>query len=120
MSLLFMTHSIILSWINDSMLSAMGLNKLYIYFFLVFIGVLICYFLIEPIIIWIVALQSTKLLSYIVTSLVVIVLFFISMLFTNQLEEIIFSLLKVVLQCLASLGIVLILIRSIQSLMRRT
>src|SRR5699024_2294216 len=109
----------VLSWINDSMLSAMGLNKLYVYFVLLFLAVLISYFIIEPIVMWFVALQSTKLLSYIITSLIVIVLFFIIVLYTGKTNELIFSILKVVLQCLASLGIILIVIQSIQSIIKR-
>lgn len=117
---LFIVNNPIVSWINDSLILAMGLNKLYVYFVLIFIGVLISYFLIEPMIIWFIALQSTKLLSYIVTSLIVIVLFFIIVLFTNEMNGSTFSLLKVVLQCLASLGILLIVIQSVQFIIKRT
>lgn len=107
------------SWIKSSQLLSLGLKDEYILFILIFVGIIISYLLVQPFIIWFVSIQSTRLLSYIISSLFVIVSFFIIMLFIDKLDDSTFSSLKIALQCIAFFGIALIIYYSFQRLMKK-
>lgn len=107
------------SWISSTQLTALGLNKSHVYFTMIFIAIIIIYYLIQPLISWLVILNSKNLLSYIISSLCVITVFLIITVKVDMSRDSIFSLFKQILYCLATLGIILIIIQSIQVIIRR-
>lgn len=76
------------------------------------------YLFILPLIKWFVALQSVKLLSYIVCSLFVLVLYFIMMFFVGDKQYLTIQFIKVILQGIAFFGGGLVVIYSIQYLFK--
>lgn len=110
----------LISWISSTQLTALGLNVSYVYFTMIFIVIIISYYLIQPFVSWFVILNSKNLLSYIISSLFVITLFLIIAVKVDMPRDSIFSLLKQILYCLATLGVFLIIIQSVSVFIRRT
>ncbi|MBP1968267.1 membrane-bound ClpP family serine protease [Virgibacillus natechei] len=100
------------SWLNVSQLKPLGITEEHIFLLLLSIGIIISYFVVYPFINWIVTIQSTKLITYIISSLLIMVCFFIVVLFVGDLQYLMIDLLKITLQTLAAFGIVLILFYS--------
>ncbi|MGY0692215.1 hypothetical protein ACW2QC_05395 [Virgibacillus sp. FSP13] len=89
-------------WIHINQLISLGLTKDQFYFILFFIVIFVGYYILHPIIHWFVTLQSTKILSYLITSLIVLLCMFAFG---------IHQLVKIALQSLAVFGGVLFLLR---------
>lgn len=107
--------------INMTKLKVLGVHEKYVYFFLFFISLLLSYVIIQPIITWIMSLYTTKLLSYIFSSLFVMVVFFLVVLIIDIRDlthHMVLAMFKIVLQSLAAFGLSLILFYSIQRLFR--
>lgn len=109
----------IVSWINLSRLTPLGIREEHIYFLIIAIGIIISYLVVQPFINWFVANRSAKLLSYIISSLLVIVSFFVVVLFIGDLHHLLIHLLKITLQTLAVFGIVLILFYSYRRFVKK-
>ncbi|MFD1849211.1 hypothetical protein [Oceanobacillus bengalensis] len=107
-------------FIKLSHLSALGLNENHVYLIFIIIGVLVCYFIIQPFIEWFVVLQSAKLLSYIVSSLFVILIFFTITIFVPTMSQPFFTILDMLLKVIAIFGVLLGLYGGIRYLIRKT
>lgn len=77
----------------------------------IFAGIFICYLIIRVVVKWVVSLQSIKLLTYMMSSLVFLVLFLLGIVFTAWLDV---NLLEISLQCLAVFGCCLFLLHLMQ------
>lgn len=108
-----------IGWLQLSHLFALGFQEEHVYFILIFLGIIVSYAVIKPIITWFVALQSIRLLSYLTSGLIVIMIFFLIVLFIGKLPDVLFSLLKITLQCLAVWGIAIILHHSFQQVVKK-
>ncbi|PAV28781.1 hypothetical protein CIL05_14230 [Virgibacillus profundi] len=106
------------SWIDLSVFSFLGIGGDVVSYLIVFLSIIASYFIISPLISWFVALQSTKLLSYIICSLIIFVLFFIVMEFIWNQQKL-NNLLKIILQCLVAFGVVLIFYSGFQRLLKK-
>lgn len=107
------------SWINLSRLTPLGIKEEHIYFLIIAIGIIISYIFVQPFINWFVANRSAKLLSYIISSLLVIVSCFVVVLFIGDLHHLRSNLLKITLQTLAVFGVVLILFYSFRRFIKK-
>lgn len=96
--------------IKLSQLSSLGLTEEMVYSVVIFLGILGCYMLIRPIITFLIALQSERLLSYLLSSLVCTSIFFIAVLFIGEVQITLYNLFKYTLQSLAVLGLLLFLV----------
>lgn len=103
--------------IRLSQLLSLGITKEQLYFIFIFIGIVVSYYIVQPFIHWFVTLQSTKILSYLITSL--LVLFVISVFRSQQPEASMASLMRVTLQSLAAFGCVLFIVRIFQALFKK-
>jgi hypothetical protein len=92
------------TWLNLTQLSILGVKEHHIYFvvFLLLMGLL--YFVITPVIRWIISLQSSKLLSYILSSMLLLIMLFIFAMTSNTLGQSLQYLLKISLQCFSVFG----------------
>ncbi|MBY7143794.1 hypothetical protein KFZ56_12205 [Virgibacillus sp. NKC19-3] len=106
------------SWINLSRFTPLGVREEHIYVLLIAIGIITSYLVVQPFITWFVAKRSAKLLSYIISSLLVIISCFIVVLFIGDFHHLRVHLLKITLQTLAVFGVVLILFYSYRRLMK--
>ncbi len=85
-------------------------------YFYIFIGIIIIYLMVHPLMKWVISLQSIKLLAYIMSSLAFLVLFLLGIILTTVLN---LTLLAMTLQCLAIFGGCLIVIHAFQYLFRK-
>ncbi|WP_449354000.1 hypothetical protein ACUL41_11260 [Virgibacillus natechei] len=107
------------SWINLSQLTPLGIRKEHLYFLIIATGIIISYLVVKPFITWFVANRSAKLLSYIISSLLVIVSCFIVVSFIGDLHHLLHNLLKITLLTLAIFGIVLVLFYSYRRFIKK-
>ncbi|RLL45174.1 hypothetical protein D8M04_09955 [Oceanobacillus piezotolerans] len=101
-------------FIKLSQLSALGIEENDIHLFLIIVGVILSFLLIKPIVEWFVVSQSTKVLSYLISSLFILVLFFTMVLSLDAIEPLTFSLLNMLLKVLAVFGAGLLLLRVVE------
>src|SRR5690625_3442283 len=99
----------VFDWFRLSQLYSLGLQTKHLYFGLIFIGVIFGYLLLKPMITWFIILESARMLSYLISSLIVILAFFIVVLFNGELPGRMLGLLKLTLQCLALWGVAIVL-----------
>src|SRR5699024_12721124 len=97
------------TWFSMSQLMILGLEEEHIYFVLLFGGIVVCYLLIQPFISFLVAMQSARVLSYILSSLLALVVLFVTILITNA-QESSRLLMRVTLESLALFGILLVIV----------
>src|SRR5699024_8923441 len=71
----------------------------YVYYLLVFGALYLSYIIIVPLITWLVTLQSIRLLSYLVSSLIVVVFILFGLYFIEDLNGIVYNLLEITFQC---------------------
>lgn len=94
---------------------ALGNYDSNVYYVLVFLLILCIYVLIHPVITWFIHLQSTRFLSYLFTSFVVIIFGFIMYWYLNiHVGAISTHLFKLALQCLTVFGITLFIYNSLK------
>lgn len=98
---------------NINNLLPAGIKVEYVY---IFIGIIIIYLMVHPLVKWVISMQSTKLLAYIMSSLAFLVLFLLGIILTTVLN---LTLLAMTLQCLAIFGGCLIIIHALQHLFRK-
>ncbi|WP_164669202.1 hypothetical protein [Virgibacillus doumboii] len=96
-------------WLNLNHLIPME----YVY---IFIGMIIIYLILRPFVNWVVSVQSVKLLNYVVSSLVFLVVFLLVFVLASIAD---LQLFEILLQCLAIFGGCLILIHTIQYMLRK-
>lgn len=102
-------------------LNILGFNEKHVYFIMFFVCLLLIYLMIQPIMSWIIALQTPKLLSYLFSSLFVVIAFFLMILFVEVIDLTYMKILgtfKIVLQALAAFGLCLILFYTMQRLLK--
>ncbi|MFA1818732.1 hypothetical protein ACDX78_00795 [Virgibacillus oceani] len=103
------------TWLNLTQLSILGVKEHHIYFIVLLLLMGIFYFMITPVIKWIISLQFSKLLSYMMSSLLLLILLFTLAMNIDGLEHSLQSLLKISLQGLSVFGVFLL----IQSILGR-
>lgn len=105
-------------WIRADQLLSLGLTREQLAFFFIFIGVLVIYYIVQPLVYWFVTLQSTKMLSYVIASLLVVIAILV---ISNKASgETAIRLPKITLQTLAAFGGGLLAVRIIALLVRKT
>jgi len=107
----------VINFIKLSFLPALGIQEEYFYFFLIMIALICSYLIVQPFIEWFILLNSKRLLSYIVTSLCVVSIFFILSLFIGEMTASLTMLFDIMLKGLAIFGILLILQALIQKIL---
>src|SRR5690625_883472 len=91
----------------------------YVFYLLIFSIMIISYLFIRPLITWFVTLQSIRLLSYLFSSLSVLLLIFIVTFSIEELNHLLINLFKVTLHCLAIFGCGLAIIHVFQRIINR-
>src|SRR5699024_12542835 len=99
------------TWFSMSQLMILGLEEEHIYFVLLFGGIVVCYLLIQPFISFLVAIQSARVLSYILSSLLALVVLFVTILITDA-QESSRLFMRVTLESLALFGMLLVILVS--------
>lgn len=94
---------------NISMFLALFPDEKYIYYMFIFIVIVVSYFIIHPIIYWIITLKTTKLLTYFVSSLLVLLFLCMIIIVSGESRFTIHDLLKMALQSLSVFGLAIIL-----------
>ncbi len=107
----------IYSFIKVSHLNALGLETEQVYFLMFSLGAIITYLIVHPVISWFIELKSAKLLSYVVSSMLVIIVLFINAMYMEGIASILFNLLDTMLQVLGWFGIILILYYCVRKFM---
>lgn len=90
------------------------------YYFLLFIsmGIGIVYFVIQPMVKWLLRLQAFKLLSYLICSLLTLILYFMIVVFVGDLQHVATQYFKLTLQAAAIYGGFLLLLNCIHYLFK--
>lgn len=105
-------------WFHVSQLLSLGLTKEQLSFILIFIGVLVSYYIVQPFVYWFVTLQSIKMLSYLIASLLVVI--GILAISNHASGDTAIRLPKIALQSLAAFGGGLFVVRLIGLLVKKT
>lgn len=105
--------------INTLYKFSFGLIDEYVFYLLILFIMMICYVVVRPFISWFVTLQSIRLLSYIFSSLFVLLLIFIVKLSIYELDNFLVNLIKVTLHCLAIFGFGLGIFHGVQKLFKK-
>ncbi|WP_100011117.1 hypothetical protein [Lentibacillus sediminis] len=105
-------------WFHYSQLMALGIKPEYIYYLLVFLGMVLLYLLIHPLIQWFVAKSSTKLLSYLLSSLLLLTTGLLAAALSGTFSASLRSLLGITLETLAGFGVALILFYGVRRLVK--
>ena len=95
------------TWLNFTQLSILGVKEHHIYFIIFLILMGLVYFMITPFIKWLMSMQSSKLLCYIVSSLLFLIMLFILTMMSKSLGHSLEYFLKITLQCLSIFGVFL-------------
>ena len=93
-------------WIKAGHLQSLGITEIHICVFLVILGLLISYRLLVPLFEWFVLEKLTKVMSYIVSSFLIVMLFLLYIVYTNHVP---LYLLKITLQTVSLFGLSLVL-----------
>ncbi|GAB3068379.1 hypothetical protein [Virgibacillus ainsalahensis] len=95
------------------------IEEKHVYIVMAVIGMLISFSIIRPVIHWFVIMKFTKLLSYLIISLLILTGFFVVILMAGDRVQSHLHLLKGILQALAFFGIILIISISYGRLMKK-
>jgi len=104
---------------NTFLKFSIGLVEDYVFYIMLFLVILINYLFVKPFITWFVTFRSIRLLSYIFSSLIVILLLFIIMLSVDELNNLIVNLIEIALHCLAFFGIGLVVYQGFQKIIKK-
>lgn len=99
----------VFSLIKLSLLPALGISEGYFYFCLIMLGLICSYLIVQPFVEWFILLNSKRLLSYIVTSLFVLSIFFTFSSSINESAVNVSMIFQILLKGLAIFGVILIL-----------
>lgn len=91
----------------------------YVFYIVFSIAILLSYLFIKPFIMWFVTLESVHLLSYLMSSLMIIILFLFMMIYIDNIQDLFLGMFKITLECLAVFGILLLLYRGYQRISRK-
>lgn len=97
------------TWLNITQLSILGVKEHHVYFIILLLLLGLLYFIISPVIQWIISLQSAKLLGYMISSLLFLILLFILTVTSDRAAELLPMLLKISLQGFSLFGVILLL-----------
>ncbi|SFB35348.1 hypothetical protein SAMN04488072_11836 [Lentibacillus halodurans] len=104
-----------MDWPELTHLSVLLPERIDFSYIFIFTGIVVTYILIRPLINWIVTTKSVKLLSYIMTSLLILLLFLGGIVLTAVFQ---LPLLEVTLRSLAIFGGYLVIVHFIQFILR--
>lgn len=95
--------------LGDYFLSGSLLKKISgnIHYLFICVGILIIYLLIRSLIIWLININAIRLLSYLASSLFVLLLLLLMVIFLDQVNHLF---LKAILQCLSFFGVAVFII----------
>jgi|SRR5690625_570967 len=108
----------LINFLNKLFFFEMPMSSLKMQLALVFV-LLIMFLLVNVAINWLINLDSLNFLSYLLTSLLGFLLLFFFFYFTNVQDEVIFRLLKELLQALVFLGLVLVIGVSLRAVIKK-
>jgi len=103
------------TWLNLTQLSILGVEEHHIYFTILLLLMGLLYYITAPIMRWLISLQSSKLLSYMMSSFLLLILLYTVTMTSDNLLQPVQYLLKISLQCLSVFGVFLL----IHSMVRR-
>lgn len=89
---------------------SIGLIDQYVIYIGILVMMVIIYLFIRPFMTWFVTLQSIRLLSYLFSSLMVLLLIFFLKQTFHELNNLLFNLLQITLHCLALFGAILAIV----------
>mgnify|MGYP001249943707 CR=1 FL=1 len=95
-------------WLNLTQLYILGVKEEHIYFFILLFLLGLLYFVLNPFVHWLISLQSPKLLSYMMSSFLFLILIFTAAITNERLGLSLHLVLKISLQCFSVLGIFLL------------
>ncbi|AXI08934.1 hypothetical protein CUC15_08400 [Oceanobacillus zhaokaii] len=105
------------TWFKN-LLETLEIESYLFYLIVLFIAILSLYFMLKPVITWIVSLKSTRLLTYLLSSLITMLCLFVISIFIDQpFDSAIF---RTLLQAISLFGIVLALFYSILRVTKRS
>ncbi|GGA87809.1 hypothetical protein [Ornithinibacillus halotolerans] len=99
-------------------LESIGISKEALFIIIIFIGIVGSYCLLRPVTSILLSIQSERLISYLLSGLVFIVLFFLFVMIFGEIQYLTYQLLKVALQGLALFGLLLCVIQLIEYVIR--
>jgi hypothetical protein len=108
-----------IDWIKISQLESLGIPKEAFYTLVIFLGIMGCYYIIRPVSMVLISLQSEKLVSYLLSGLLFIVIFFSIVLFIGEIHLFTYQLLKISLQALAVFGLLLCVVHLVRQFVGR-
>lgn len=94
------------NWIKLSLLQPLGFKATNLYFILLFLSIIICYATVKPVITWLTSRQYIRLLSYILSSLIILIAAIITLVINGYIIEP--ETFSIALQSAAFFGIALI------------
>lgn len=100
-----------------SIIDNIKLSDLDPFYYIVLVAIVCSYFLIQPLVSYFVQLRSIKFLSFLVSSLLVLVSFCFALLLMN-VDHLLLNVMKITLQCLAVFGCGLALLYTITKLVK--
>lgn len=106
-------------WLKLSQLQSLGISKEVFFVFVIFLGIVGCYFIIRPITLILVSTHSDRVLSYLLSGLAFMTLFFVVVLFSGEIQLITYQLLKLSLQALSVFGLILLVIHMYKNLVKK-
>ncbi|WP_010096835.1 hypothetical protein [Ornithinibacillus scapharcae] len=106
-------------WLKLSQLQSLGISKEVFFIFVIFLGIAGCYFVIRPITLILVSTKSDRVLSYLLSGLSFMTLFFIVVLISGEIQMITYQLLKFSLQALSIFGLILLIIHIYKNLLKK-
>lgn len=107
------------SFIKLSHLPALGVEERYFLIVLLAIGIILAYTVIQPFISWLVSLKLTRLISYIVSSLVIFVIVNLYIIWKPEMAESMLIAVGIVCQIIALFGVTLTIYYMVRKLMNR-
>ncbi|WP_047982964.1 hypothetical protein [Ornithinibacillus californiensis] len=109
-----------IDWIKISQLESLGITKEAFYTLVIFLGIMACYYIIRPVSMVLISLQSEKLVSYLLSGLLFLVIFFSIVLFVGEIQLFTYQLLKISLQALAVFGLLLCVVHVVRQLIGKS
>lgn len=106
-------------WFKLSQLQSLGISKEAFFIFVIILGIAGCYFIIRPITLILVSTNSDRVLSYLLSGLSFLALFFVVVLIIGEIQVITYHLLKFSLQALSLFGLILIIVHLYRSLLKK-
>lgn len=111
-----------INFAKNTVLNGISLNIIedYVFYIIISIAILLSYLVVKPFVNWFIILQSVQLLSYLMSSLIIMILLLLIMFQFDGMDQSIINILKVGFHCLAIFGVLLLLYRLYQRVIKKS